>query len=236
MTVGHPTGAVERDMDDGFTLVIGNKNYSSWSLRPWLAMRQANIPFREALVPLSREESARAIANHSPSGKVPALKHGTRVIWDSLAILEYIAETVPEARLWPEDKEARAVARAVTAEMHSGFPALRHHMPMNLRKVLPGLGRGPGVEREIGRVCAIWRDCRERFGAPTGGGPFLFGPFTNADAMYAPVVTRFTTYAVELDDVCRAYCDAVLDLPALAEWYAAAREEPWVIEDEEVSG
>ena len=158
------------------------------------------------------------------------------MIWDSLAILEYIAETVPEAKLWPEEKEARAVARAVTAEMHSGFPALRHHMPMNLRKSLPGLGRGPGVEREIGRICAIWRDCRERFGVPSGGGPFLFGPFTNADAMYAPVVTRFTTYAVELDDACRAYCDAVLGLPALAEWYAAAREETWVIEDVEVGG
>ncbi len=219
-----------------FTLVIGNKNYSSWSLRPWLAMRQANIPFREALVPLSREESAAAIASHSPSGKVPALKHGSRVIWDSLAILEYVAEEVPEARLWPEDREARAIARAVAAEMHSGFPALRRHMPMNLRKSLPGLGRGLGVGREIARICALWRDCRERFGAPSGGGPFLFGPFTNADAMYAPVVTRFHTYGVELEDgVCRAYRDAVLGLPALAEWYAAAREEPWVIAEDEVT-
>ncbi len=217
-----------------FTLVIGNKNYSSWSLRPWLAMRQANIPFHEALVPLSREESAAAIASHSPSGKVPALKHGTRVIWDSLAILEYIAEEVPEARRWPEDREARAVARAVAAEMHSGFPAVRRHMPMNLRKSLPGLGRGPGVEREIARISALWRDCRERFGEPGGGGPFLFGPFTNADAMYAPVVTRFHTYVVELDEIAGAYRDAILDLPALAEWYAAAREEPWVIDEDEV--
>lgn len=216
-----------------FTLVIGNKNYSSWSLRPWLAMRQAGIPFREALVPLSREESAAAIASHSPSGKVPALKHGARVIWDSLAILEYVAETVPEAGLWPEDKEARAVARAVAAEMHSGFPALRRHMPMNLRKSLPGRGRAPGVAEEIERIGAIWRDCRGRFGE--GGGPFLFGRFTNADAMYAPVVTRFATYAVELDDLGRAYRDAVLGMPALAEWYAAARAEPWVIEEDEVA-
>lgn len=213
-----------------FTLVIANKNYSSWSLRPWLAMKQAGIPFEEKLVLLCGEGWKDEVVRNSPSGRVPVLRHGRRTVWESLAILEYLAEAFPGAGLWPPDAEARAVARSVAAEMHAGFTALRAHMPMNLRKSLPGKGRGEGVDEDIGRIAAMWGDCRARFGR---GGPFLFGAFTNADAMYAPVVTRFKTFAVDLDDTCRAYCDAVLSLPALGEWYRAAKAEPWVIEGDE---
>ena len=179
-----------------FTLVIGNRNYSSWSLRPWLAMKMAGVAFEEVVISLRREETAAEIARHSPGGKVPALRHGELVVWESIAILEYIAEAFPEARLWPRQREARAVARAVSAEMHAGFAALRTHMPMNIRGSKPGRGRTPEVEKDIRRVVALWADCRMRFGA---GGPFLFGGFGNADAMYAPVVTRFATYAVTLE-------------------------------------
>jgi glutathione S-transferase len=209
-----------------FTLVVGNKNYSSWSLRPWLAMREAGIAFDEVVIPLYRPGSKAAILAHSPAGKVPVLRHGDRVVWDSLAIMEYLAETLPDGALWPEDPAARALARCISAEMHAGFQALRGGMPMSLREQLPGQERSDTVAADIARVTAIWRDCRERFG---GGGPFLFGGFTIADAMYAPVATRFRTYAVELDPVCQAYADTILALPSFLEWQAAAEEEPWVI-------
>ena len=209
------------------TLYIGNKNYSSWSLRAWLAPAHVGIPFEESVIPLLDENWPDAIAAVSPSLKVPVLKHDARVIWESLAILEYLAETFPEARLWPDDVEARAVARAVSAEMHAGFAALRTHMPLNVRKSLPGRGRAEGVEADIERVCEIWRDARARFSAD---GPFLFGPFTNVDAMFAPVVSRFETYGVQLDAVCRAYADTILSLDAMRKWSDAARAEPWVME------
>jgi glutathione S-transferase len=208
-----------------FTLVVGNKNYSSWSLRPWLAMRQAGIAFDEVVIPLYRADSKAALLRHSPAGKVPALKDGSRTVWDSLAIMEYLAESFPAAGLWPNDAAARALARSISADMHAGFLALRTAMPMNLREHLPGRERG-GAAADIERVTAIWRDCRARFG---DGGPFLFGAFSIADAMYAPVATRFRTYGVKLDPICQAYADAVLALPAFLEWQAAAREEPWVI-------
>ena len=215
------------------TLVIGNKAYSSWSLRPWLAMRVAGLAFEEELIRLSQPGSREALLRHSPAGRVPVLKHDGRTIWDSLAILEYLAELAPDAGLWPADAEARALARSVSAEMHSGFQALRGAMPMNLRKHLPGRGRDlPDVADDILRITGIWRDCRQRFG---DGGPFLFGTFCNADAMFAPVATRFRTYAVELDPVSRAYADAVLDLSAFREWQAAAQAEPWIIEADEVA-
>ena len=214
------------------TLVVGNKNYSSWSLRAWLAARQIGLEFDEVLVRLSEPASKAALLEHSPAGKVPVLKHGGRLVWDSIAILEYLAEQRPQAGLWPAEDGARALARSVAAEMHAGFQALRSHMPMNLRASLPGRGRGPGVADDILRICRIWRDCREGFGA---AGPFLFGHFTAADAMYAPVATRFRTYAVELDPVCQAYADAVLALPACREWHAAALDEPWTIADDEVA-
>jgi glutathione S-transferase len=214
-----------------FTMVVGNKNYSSWSLRGWLAAKQSGIPFEEVVVRLSDPALRPELVKHSPSGLVPVLKHRERVIWESLAIIEYLAEQRPDARLWPADDGARAFARSVSAEMHAGFRALRSNMPMNLRKSLPGEGRGPGVAENIERVCKIWCECRGRFGE---GGPFLFGHFTGADAMYAPVATRFRTYAVELDPVCRAYVDAVLAFPAYREWHAAALEEPWIIAEDEV--
>jgi glutathione S-transferase len=211
-----------------FTLIIGNKNYSSWSLRPWLAMKMAGIPFEEIVIPLRRPETAAAITHHSPAGKVPILKHGARVLWESIAILEYLAEMLPNERLWPADVAARAHARVISAEMHAGFGPLRSNMPMDVRALKPGRGMNPDVAKDIARITEIWHDCRARFG---DGGPFLFGRFCNADAMWAPVVTRFETYGVALDDECRAYCRAILDLAPMQEWYAAARAEAWAIAD-----
>jgi glutathione S-transferase len=214
-----------------FTLVIGNRNYSSWSLRGFLAARLAGVPFDAVLVRLSEPGSRDELLKHSSAGKVPVLKHGARVIWDSSAIIEYLAEIRPDAGLWPADPAARAHARSICAEMHAGFQALRARMPMNLRKSLPGKGRGRDVDDDIARVCAIWADCRARYG---DGGPFLFGQFSAADVMYTPVATRFRTYAVELDDVARAYVDAVLMRPDFVEWHEAALEEPWAIPEDEV--
>ncbi len=214
-----------------FTLVIGNKNYSSWSLRGWLAARQAGIDFTEELVLLQEPDCRQTLLAHSPAGKVPVLVHGERVIWDSLAIIEYLAELRPTAGLWPESAMARAYARSVAAEMHAGFAALRSHMPMNLRASLPGKGRGPGVEADIARITEIWRDCRARFGQD---GAFLFGSFSAADAMYAPVVARFRTYAVPLDPDCQAYADAILAWPAFTAWRTAALDEPWIVPEDEI--
>jgi glutathione S-transferase len=214
-----------------FTLIVGNKNYSSWSLRGWLAARLAGIEFDEQLVQLSEPGSHSALLAHSPAGKVPVLKHGRRVVWDSLAIVEYLAEQRPAAGLWPAADDARALARSIAAEMHSGFQALRRHLPMNLRKSLPGKGSGPGVDADIARILGIWRDCRQRFGQ---GGPFLFGQASAADAMYAPVATRFRTYGVALDPVAADYLETILAWPAFREWQAAAREEPWIIPEDEV--
>jgi glutathione S-transferase len=215
----------------GCTLIIGNRNYSSWSLRGWLAASQSGIDFETEMVRLSEAGSHAALLRHSPAGRVPVLKHGKRVVWDSLAIIEYLAERCPDAGLWPADADARATARSIAAEMHAGFAALRANMPMNLRKALPGKGRGPGVAQDIERIGAIWREARERFGQ---GGPFLFGRYCAADAMYTPVASRFRTYGVALDTTCEAYIDAVLSWPAFLAWQAAALEEPWIIPDDEV--
>jgi glutathione S-transferase len=215
-----------------FTLIVGNKNYSSWSLRGWLAVRAAAVDFDEVLVRLSEPGSRDELLRHSPAGKVPVLKHGARVIWDSLAIIEYLAEVRPEAGLWPAEPEARAHARSIAAEMHSGFQALRSSMPMNLRKSLPGKGRGRDVAEDIERIRAIWHACRERFGA---AGPFLFGQFSAADVMYTPVATRFRTYAVELDQLCQDYADAALTRPDFLAWHAAALDERAVIAEDEVA-
>ena len=215
-----------------YTLVIGNKNYSSWSLRGWLAARLAGIDFTERLVRLSEPGSRETLLAHSPAGKVPVLRHGERVIWDSLAIIEYLAEQRPDALLWPADPAARAHARSITAEMHAGFAALRSHMPMNLRRSLPGKGQGPGVAADIARVVAIWQDCRQRSGDRAG--PFLFGAPSAADAMYAPVATRLRTYGVALDPTAAAYVETIHAWPLLREWHAAALEEPWIIAEDEV--
>jgi len=202
------------------TLVIGNKNYSSWSLRPWLAMKVLGIEFEEVRIPLYQPESKMAILRYSPAGKVPCLVDGSIRVWDSLAILEYLAETHRD--LWPEAPAARALARSVCAEMHSSFSNLRQHMSMNIRKRHPGKGRTPESEAEARRVIDIWGDCRTRFGA---AGPFLFGRFSAADAMYAPVVLRFRTYDFDLPAVARAYSDTILALPAMREWIEAAERE-----------
>ncbi|ODU25685.1 MAG: glutathione S-transferase [Thiobacillus sp. SCN 62-729] len=199
------------------TLVIGNKNYSSWSLRPWLLLRQAGIPFEAVRIPLYRPGATEELAKWSPSGKVPALHDGDLRVWDSLAICEYLNERFPDKQLWPADAAARAVARAVSAEMHAGFPALREHMSMNIRAQRPGQGRTPECLADVARILAIWTECRARFG---NGGDFLFGRFGIADAMYAPVVLRFQTYGVALDGAARDYAEAVRALPALQEWVA----------------
>ena len=206
-----------------FTLVMGNRTTSSWSLRGWLMMKQAGAGFDEAMVWFRRPETKAHILAHSPSGLIPVLKHQGRVIHETLAIAEYLAELFPEAGLWPDDFEGRAHARAVSAEMHAGFTALRNHMPMDIGAEKPGEGMAEGVEDDIRRITEIWEDARRRFGA---GGDFLFGAFTIADAMFAPVVTRFRTYRVALNPVCRAYGDAVWETPDMREWIAGARDEP----------
>lgn len=208
------------------TLVIANKNYSSWSLRAWLALRHAGADFDEIVVPLGQPDTKDRIAEHSPSGRVPVLQHGDTLTWESLAICEYAAELFPGARLWPDGAEARAAARAVSNEMHGGFAGLRSHMPMNIRGNLPGRGRGPGVDDDVARIAAIWHSCRSNFGH---GGPFLFGHFTIADAMYAPVVTRFRTYGEILPGPSQDYADAVWNMPAMQDWVRAAEIEPWTI-------
>jgi len=209
------------------TLVIGNKNYSSWSMRPWLLLRQAGIPFAEVRIPLYLPESAAPLAAWSPSGKVPALHDGDIRVWDSLAICEYLNERFPDKQLWPRDAAARAVARSVSAEMHAGFGALREHMSMNIRARYPGKGRTPECIADIERILAIWTDCRARFG---GHGDFLFGRFSIADAMYAPVVLRFQTYGVALEGAAKDYAEAVRALPALQAWVADAVAETERIE------
>ncbi len=208
------------------TLVIGNKNYSSWSLRAWLLLRQLEIEFEEVLIPLRQSDSEDRKLSFSPAGKVPILLDGGIRVWDSLAIAEHVAERFPEKPIWPAGPGARARARSVAAEMHSGFAALREAMPMNCRARRPGAGRATGVEEDIARVGEIWRECRSEFGA---AGEFLFGELSAADAMFAPVVSRFQTYGVELDGVEADYSAAILSLPAVRDWMAAAREEPWTI-------
>lgn len=212
-------------------LVIGNKNYSSWSLRPWLLMKQMGIAFEEILIPLYRPETKDRILLYSPSGKVPALKEGERVVWDSLAIAEYLAEMFPRMNLWPEDPEARALARSVSAEMHSGFIALRGELPMNVRRKPAAVAMSEAARDDVKRIQEIWSSCRGRYG---GGGPFLFGRFSIADAMYAPVTFRFTRYGVETDPVCAAYMASMEGLPAMREWMEASAAEPWIIAASEV--
>lgn len=208
-------------MPANMTLVIGTKRFSSWSLRPWLAAKMAGAEFDEVLIALRQPETKAEILKHSPSGKVPCLIHGGLAVWDSLAICEYLAELHPT--LWPEGREARAVARSVSAEMHSGFPNLRNVCSMDIGAVTPLAEVPPEVQAEVDRIQALWNDCRARFGAKAGG-PFLFGRFSIADAMYAPVVSRFTTFAIKMDPVSQAYCDAIWSLPALQEWKQAAAE------------
>jgi glutathione S-transferase len=212
-------------------LIIGNKNYSSWSLRPWIAMKVAGIAFDEQVISLDAQDFKAQVTKVSGTGKVPALVDGGVHVWESLAILEYLAETCPQARLWPADPQARAHARAIAAEMHAGFMPLRRELPMNMWRPVKPRELTPGAAANVARIDAMWTDCRNRFGA---GGPFLFGAFGAADAMYAPVVSRFHTYGVTVGPVARAYMDAVMALPAWAEWRAAALREPWILAEDEV--
>jgi len=210
------------------TLVIGNKNYSSWSFRPWIAMKVAGIAFAERLIPLYEPGSREEILRYSPAGKVPVLLDGEQRVWESIAILEHLAERFPQAGLWPAEQNARSHARAIAAEMHAGFQALRKACPMNMW--LPAKER-PQMEEVLenaSRIDAIWRGCLEGY-----GGPFLFGEFGAADAMYAPVVSRFHSYGIPVSPVSRAYMDAVMGLPAWREWREAALQEPWVMRHNE---
>ena len=214
-------------------LVIGNKNYSSWSMRPWVLLRQAGIAFEEIQLKFGDNQgrlTVPGIEKYSAAGKVPVLVIEDEPVWDSLAIAETLAERFPEKQLWPAEPKARAHARSICAEMHSGFQALRGQMPMNIRKRYPGKGLTAESQRDIDRVTAIWTQCRERFGS---GGPLLFGHFTIPDAYFAPVVMRFQTYAVKLPPAALAYCEAVLSLEAVREWMDGARaESEFVAEDE----
>jgi glutathione S-transferase len=209
-----------------YTLYIGNKNLSSWSLRPWLVMKMAKLPFEEALVRLHMPESKRRILAHSPSGKVPALKIEdggvSQTVWDSLAICETLAERHPEAGLWPDAASARAHARSIAAEMHSGFPNLRRALSMEIAARLPTPALEDDVQADIARVIAIWTEALDRH---ESGGGFLFGRFSIADAFFAPVVTRFETYAIHLPAVAQAYAQRVLALSPMREWAAAAKAE-----------
>jgi len=213
------------------TLVIGNKNYSSWSFRPWIAMKAAGIPFEEKLIPLHMPDTKAAIAKYSPAGKVPILLDGDMTVWESLAILDHLAERFPGKNLWPADPKARAHARSVATEMHGGFAPLRNHCPMNMRRPPKKRDMPADVAANVKRVDDIWTECRKRFGQ---GGPFLFGAFGAADAMYAPVVSRFVTYELPASPESRAYIAAVTALPAWAEWRDVGVKEPWRIDDDEV--
>jgi glutathione S-transferase len=203
-------------------LVIANKNYSSWSMRPWVLLTQADIPFAEAQLKFGDDGTVSGIEDLSPTGQVPVLWIDREPVWDSLAICEAIAELFPQKMLWPSDATARRFARSISAEMHSGFRDLRKNMPMNIRSAHPGKGRNPAVDKDIARIISIWESCRARFGA---GGELLFGSFTCADAMFAPVATRFETYAVELPPVARRYADALIGLPSVQRWRAGALAE-----------
>jgi len=208
-------------------LVIGNKLFSSWSLRPWLVLAAFDIPFSETMVVLRQADTAARIQAHSPSGKVPVLIDGDVVVWESLAIIEYLAERHPDRAIWSQDAKARAHARAISSEMHAGFQALRQACPMNLGKRFAPKDRGAGAQADIARIVALWADARARFGA---GGPFLYGAFSAADAMYAPVVTRLDTYQIAVDDGTRRYMDAMLAHPAFVRWRTAALAETWAID------
>jgi len=205
-------------------LYIGNKCFSSWSLRPWLALKHHGIPFAEKFMRLRQPDTPARILEVSPSGRLPVLHHDGRKIWDTLAILEYLVELHPEKKLWPDDRTARAMARSVSAEMHSGFMEVRAQWGMNLRRPKGHKPLSEAGQKQAARIEQIWRDCRAQFGV---GGPFLFGTFTAADAMYAPVVTRFDTYAGKLAPDTRVYVDTILAMPAMKEWYGGAAAETY---------
>ncbi|MDE3176021.1 MAG: glutathione S-transferase family protein [Pseudomonadota bacterium] len=208
-------------------LVIVNKAYSSWSLRPWLAMTHFGIPFEETVIAMNRPETRAEILKFSPTGKCPALIDGDTIVWESLAIIEYLAESFPDLAIWPREKRARALARSLANEMHGGFTALRGHCPTQFLRPVRKKALTEAVEADVARIEAAWGDARARFGA---GGPFLFGAFSAADAMFAPVVNRFHTYDIDVAAPTRAYMAAIMALPAWKAWIAGAEGEPWRID------
>lgn len=209
-------------------LYIGNKNYSSWSFRPWIAMKAKGIEFEEVLVPFDDEGGNPKFREFSPTGKVPTLVDGDLTIWESLAILEYLADRYPEKGFWPDDIRARAHARAIANEMHGGFSGLRSECPMNLRREVRAINVSDVTRRDVARIEQVWADCLEKY-----GGPFLFGGFTNADAMYAPVVNRLEKYDLSDHEAVLAYRKAMKSHPAWIEWETAALEETWIVPADE---
>ncbi|MET0605943.1 MAG: glutathione S-transferase family protein [Beijerinckiaceae bacterium] len=217
-------------------LIIANKLHSSWSMRPWLLLTHYGIPFEEIQFPFGPTfddpQWKAKVAPYNPAGKVPALADGDAHVWESIAIMEHIAEKFPHLAIWPKDPAARALARSIASEMHAGFSALRGACPCNLGKRHPEKDRGPKVAADVKRITEIWNDARARFGKATGK-PYLFGDFTAADAMYAPVATRFHTYSIAVDPISQSYVDAIYDLPAFRQWRDAALKEPWVVLEDE---
>jgi glutathione S-transferase len=208
-------------------LIIANKAYSSWSLRPWILLAHFKIPFEEIVIPLDLPETRSLILEHSPSGKCPTLRDGPITVWESPAVIDYIAELYPEKAIWPRGKAARAHARSLSSEMHAGFQPLRQHCPTNFRRAVRKIALNHAVEADVARIEAAWAHARGTFGK---AGPFLFGRFSAADAMYAPVVNRFHTYDVPVSRATRDYMDAIMALPAWKAWIADAEAEPWRLE------
>jgi glutathione S-transferase len=213
-------------------LILGNKNYSSWSLRPWIAMRALGIPFDDIVIPfgepIGNPEFKAKVRQYSPAGKVPVLIDGDTHVWETLAIMEYLAEKFPKAGFWPADAKARTEARVLSSEMHAGFAALRSACPMNLRRPVRTRTLNLEAQADVARLDAIWSECRARY-----GGPFLFGAFCAADAMYAPVATRIYTYGIAVSREALGYVEAVMALPAFAEWKADALKETWIVPEDE---
>jgi glutathione S-transferase len=212
-------------------LLIGNKNYSSWSFRPWLAMKVAGITFDETLISFDAADFKTRVTALGSPGLAPVLSDGDVHVWESLAILEYLAEKFPAAGLWPKHSAARAHARAIASEMHAGFVTLRRHLPMNIARPVKFRALNAGAAKDLARIDAIWNECRSKYGS---SGPFLFGSFGAADAMFAPVVWRFHTYAVEVSSTALGYMRAMMALPSWNEWRDAARRETWVVAEDEV--
>lgn len=215
-------------------LAIGTKAYSSWSLRPWILLKAHNIAFEEDLIPLDTPEFRPRVNAYHAGSTVPILVDDDVTVWESLAIMEYIADRFPEKAIWPKDIKARAFARVIANEMHAGFRGLRGACPMNLRKRYAEMDRGDLVAKDVARSTAILKQAIERFGKPSGQGPFLFGAFTAADAMYAPLVSRFQTYSIKVDPMIRAYMDAIFDHPAFVEWHKSAMENTQIVPHDEV--
>jgi glutathione S-transferase len=210
-------------------LLIGNRNYSTWSLRPWLVLKHFDIPLEDEVLQLAGPGFRDYLATRSPTGRVPVLIDGDLVVPETIAIIEYLADSFPDRQIWPADRAARALARAASAEMHSGFNSLRNHAPMNLRASHPGKVNLDSVAKDLHRLESLWSGLLDR-----SGGPFLFGDFTAADAMYAPVATRIRTYALPVSDTAARYVEAIYSLPAFQDWLAQALKEPWIVDDDEI--